>query len=153
MKINIISVGKFDNSSINELFLEYQKRLKTKVFLKEIHHKYSNNIEEEKLKKIEGELIIKNIENESVRIFLDESGKNFTSKEFANILNKFNIEGHSTISFIIGGAYGLDKNIIGKNDLVLSLSKMTFPHLMVRIVLIEQIYRAFSIIANHPYHK
>jgi 23S rRNA (pseudouridine1915-N3)-methyltransferase len=153
MKINIISVGKFDNSSMNEIFLEYQKRLKTKVFLKEIHHKYSNNIEEEKLKKIEGELIIKNIENESVRIFLDESGKNFTSKEFANILNKFNIEGNSIINFIIGGAYGLDKNIIGKNDLILSLSKMTFPHLMVRIVLIEQIYRAFSIIANHPYHK
>lgn len=153
MKITIISVGKFDNSSLEDLFLEYQKRLKNKIILKEINYKSSNSMNEDRIKKIEGELILKNLNPNSIRIFLDENGKLFSSIELANMIKKYSIQGDVDLCFIIGGAFGLDKSIIGNNDIIFSLSRLTYTHLMARVILIEQIYRSFLINSNHPYHK
>lgn len=152
MKITIISIGKFENSPYKKIFEEYFKRISYKIELKEIDAKGSKNIELEKIKLKEAELINKNLSKGSFKICLDENGSQYTSIEFSKLLNsKFN-EG-SNIDFIIGGAFGLDKEFLRKSNITLSLGKLTLPHIMARIILIEQIYRAESIIKGHPYHK
>ncbi len=153
MKITILSIGKFDKSPYRELFEYYLKRLKWKIELKEIEFKNTKSFEESKIKHEEGVLLLKNLHNFSKIIVLDERGKQFSSPEFANILENFNVTGDSNIAFIIGGAFGLSDDVKNKADILLSISKMTLPHLMVRGFLIEQIYRASTIISNHPYHK
>ncbi len=153
MKITILSIGKFDKSPYRELFEFYLKRLKWKIDLKEIEFKNTKSFEESKIKHEEGVLLLKNLHNFSKIIVLDENGKQFSSQEFANILENFNVAGNSNIAFLIGGAFGLSEEVKNKADILLSVSKMTLPHLMVRGFLIEQIYRASTIIANHPYHK
>jgi len=152
MKITIISIGKFENSPYKKIFEEYFKRISYKIELKEIDAKGSKNIELGKIKLKEAELINKNLSKGSFKICLDENGSQYTSIEFSKLLNsKFN-EG-SNIDFIIGGAFGLDKEFLRKSNITLSLGKLTLPHIMARIILIEQIYRAESIIKGHPYHK
>ena len=153
MKITILSIGKFDKSPFRELFEYYLKRLKWKIELREIEFKNTKSFEESKIKQEEGILLVKNLHNFSKIIVLDERGKQFSSPEFANILENFNVTGDSNIAFIIGGAFGLSDDVKNKADILLSISKMTLPHLMVRGFLIEQIYRASTIISNHPYHK
>ncbi len=153
MKITILSIGKFDKSPFRELFEYYLKRLKWKVELKEIEFKNTKSYEESKIKHEEGVLLLKNLHNFSKIIILDERGKQFSSLEFSNILANFNVAGDSNIAFVIGGAFGLSDEIKNKANILLSVSKMTLPHLMVRGFLIEQIYRASTIISNHPYHK
>jgi 23S rRNA (pseudouridine1915-N3)-methyltransferase len=153
MKITILSIGKFDKSPYRELFEYYLKRLKWKIELREIEFKNTKSFEESKIKQEEGVLLLKNFQNFSKIIILDERGKQFSSPEFANILENFNISGDSNIAFVIGGAFGLSEEVKNKADILLSISKMTLPHLMVRSFLIEQIYRASTIISNHPYHK
>ena len=153
MKITILSIGKFDKSPFRELFEYYLKRLKWKIELREIEFKNTKSFEESKIKQEEGVLLLKNLHNFSKIIVLDERGKQFSSPEFANILENFNVSGDSNIAFIIGGAFGLSEEVKNKADILLSISKMTLPHLMVRGFLIEQIYRASTIISNHPYHK
>jgi 23S rRNA (pseudouridine1915-N3)-methyltransferase len=153
MKITILSIGKFDKSPFRELFEYYLKRLKWKIELREIEFKNTKSFEESKIKQEEGVLLLKNLHNFSKIIVLDERGKQFSSPEFANILENFNVAGDSNIAFIIGGAFGLSDDVKSKADILLSISKMTLPHLMVRGFLIEQIYRASTIISNHPYHK
>jgi len=153
MKITILSIGKFDKSPYRELFEYYLKRLKWKIELREIEFKNTKNYEDSKIKNEEGVLLIKNLNNFSKIIVLDERGKQFSSPEFANILENFNIAGDSNIAFVIGGAFGLSEEVKNKADILFSISKMTLPHLMVRSFLIEQIYRASTIISNHPYHK
>ena len=148
MKITILSIGKFDKSPFRELFEYYLKRLKWKL-----EFKNTKSYEESKIKQEEGGLLLKNLHNFSKIIVLDERGKQFSSPEFANILENFNVSGDSNIAFIIGGAFGLSDDVKNKADILLSISKMTLPHLMVRGFLIEQIYRASTIISNHPYHK
>jgi 23S rRNA (pseudouridine1915-N3)-methyltransferase len=86
-------------------------------------------------------------------IALDEKGKEFTSQNFAKLIADFSLRGDSNLTFIIGGANGLDAQILNRANLKMSLSLMTFPHLMVRSILLEQLYRAQSIIAGHPYHR
>jgi len=152
MKITIISIGKFENSPYKKIFEEYYKRISYKIELKEIDNKRSKNLELEKIKLKEAELINKNLNKSSFKICLDENGSQYTSIEFSRLLNsKFN-ERHD-IDFIIGGAFGLDKEVIKKSNIILSLGKLTLPHIMARVILIEQIYRAESIIKGHPYHK
>ena len=153
MKITILSIGKFDKSPYRELFEYYLKRLKWKIELKEIEFKNTKSYEESKIKNEEGALLLKNLHNFSKIIVLDERGKQFSSPEFANILENFNVAGDSNIAFVIGGAFGLSEEVKNKADILFSISKMTLPHLMVRGFLIEKIYRASTIISNHPYHK
>lgn len=153
MNINIISVGKFNKSPLLDLFNGYVKKTPWKVSLVELEIKNSNSLEIGKKKDLEGKLILKNISKSSKIIILDENGKQHKSKEFASLLNKFAVSGDSNITFVIGGADGLSEEILNKANTKISFSKMTLPHLMVRVILAEQLYRANSIINNHPYHR
>ncbi len=152
MKITIISISKFENSHFKTIFQDYQKRLPN-LTLKEIEFKKTKSMPIEKIKEQESNLILKNLNKNSIIISLDENGIQYKSTEFAKLLENYSINGNSNIDFIIGGAFGLSKNILEKSHKIISLGKMTFAHLMVRIMLIEQIYRANSIISGHPYHK
>jgi 23S rRNA (pseudouridine1915-N3)-methyltransferase len=152
MKITIIAINKFENSAQREIFDEYVKRMRG-VELKEIEFKRSKNLPPEIVKEQEGELILKNCSKNSILIALDEFGKQYSSVDFAKMLADFSLNGDSNIDFVIGGAYGLSTKILQKARCKISLGKMTFAHLMVRHILIEQIYRAKSINSSHPYHK
>lgn len=153
MKITILTIGKFDKSPLLELYNFYHKKLKIKVDLIEVEVKISNNFEISKIKNLEASHLKKYFPKFQKIIALDEKGDEFSSKNFAKLLNNFAINSASEILFVIGGAYGLDDEIKSQADLIISLSKMTFPHLLARIILIEQIYRAHLINQNHPYHK
>ncbi|WP_047394126.1 23S rRNA (pseudouridine(1915)-N(3))-methyltransferase RlmH [Cetobacterium sp. ZOR0034] len=155
MNINIICVGKIKEKYILDGIQEFAKRLqafgKLKVFeLKEDGNDSNRNISIEK----ESKAILETLEkNKGFKILLDISGKNFSSEEMASHIEKIGVNGDNTINFIIGGSYGVSEEIRKAADLRLSFSKMTFPHQLMRLILIEQIYRWFSIIKNTKYHK
>lgn len=153
MKLTIISIGKFENSPHRTVFETYLKRLKWKIELKEFDLKNSQNFSVEKIKKYEGELILKALHPSSKLIALDENGKQFKSRDFAKLISDFAVRGDSDLTFVIGGANGLSDAVLKKASLKISLGLMTFPHLMVRSILAEQIYRASTIIDGHPYHR
>ncbi len=153
MKISIISIGKFENNLQKPIFEEYLKRLKYKIDLKELELKNAHNLSIEEIKKGEGGLILKALRPSSKIIALDENGKMFTSRNFAKLLSDYATQGSSDLTFIIGGANGLSEEVLNKASLKLSLSSMTFPHMMVRSILLEQIYRAQTIIEGRSYHK
>lgn len=153
MKISIISIGKFENSSHKQVFESYLKRSKWKIELKELELKNAHNLSVEKIKEGEGTLILKAIKPSSKLIALDEEGRQFDSISFSKMLSDFAVNGDSDLSFVIGGSDGLSSELLQKAALKISLGKMTFPHLMVRSILIEQLYRAQTIIAGHPYHR
>ncbi len=153
MKITIISIGKFENSPHRLAFENYLKRMKWDIELKELELKNAHNLSVDKIKEGEGKLIAKAIKSGSLVIALDEKGKEFTSQNFAKLIADFAVKGDSHLTFLIGGANGLSSDIVGEAKLKIALGLMTFPHLMVRTMLMEQLYRAQSIIAGHPYHK
>ena len=153
MRITILSIGKFENSPHKIVFENYFKRLKWKVELRELDLKNSQNMSVEKVKEGEGEQILKALKPSSKMIALDEHAKQFSSMAFAKILSEFAVTGFSDLTFVIGGSDGLSAEVLKKAQTKISLSAMTFPHLMVRSILIEQLYRAQSIIAGHPYHR
>ncbi len=153
MKLTILAFGDFARSPEKSIYDDFIKRIKYKIILKELHLKNSKNIASDDLKAREGEIILSNIDNDSVVIALDERGKEFSSVEFAKLFNNFAVNGTSNLTFVIGGADGLSAKVISRANLVISLSKMTLPHILVRVFLIEQIYRAQSINSNHPYHR
>lgn len=153
MKISIISIGKFENSPHKQVYETYIKRLKWKVELKELDLKNSQNFSVPKIKEGEGALILKALKPSSKLIVLDEEGKQFSSVAFAKMISDFAVAGDSDLSFVIGGSDGLSEEVLQKSNLKISFGKMTFPHLMVRAILAEQLYRAQSIIAGHPYHR
>lgn len=153
MHITILSIGKFENSPHRLVFENYLKRLKWRVELKEFDLKNSQNFSVEKIKTGEGELILKALKPGSKLIALDENGRQFKSTDFSKLLADSAIGGFSNISFAIGGSNGLSQEVLNKAALKISFGLMTFPHLMVRALLAEQLYRAATIIDNHPYHK
>jgi 23S rRNA (pseudouridine1915-N3)-methyltransferase len=153
MRITILSIGKFENSPHKAVFENYLKRLKWKVELRELELKNAQNMSVDKIKEGEGELILKALKPSSKLIVLDERGKQFGSIAFSKMISDFALAGDSDLTFVIGGSDGLSQEVLKKAGLKISLSTMTFPHLMVRAILIEQIYRAQSIIAGHPYHR
>jgi 23S rRNA (pseudouridine1915-N3)-methyltransferase len=152
MRINILSIGKFQkNDNYEKIFNEYKKRILWKIDLKElnIHKKLTG----ETLRKSEGEKLLQNVNASTKIISLDERGAIITSIDFANLIQSYQLNGFSNIDFIIGGADGLSEEVRNKSDYILSFGKMVFPHLMIRIMLIEQLYRTYAILNNHPYHK
>jgi 23S rRNA (pseudouridine1915-N3)-methyltransferase len=153
MHITILSIGKFENSPHRLVFENYLKRLKWRVELKEFDLKNSQNFSVEKIKTGEGELILKALRPGSKLIALDENARQFKSTDFAKLLADSAVNGSSNISFAIGGSNGLSQEVLNKAALKISFGLMTFPHLMVRALLAEQLYRASTIIDNHPYHK
>lgn len=159
MNIKIICVGKLKEKFLKEGIGEFQKRLKTYANLEIIEVKdeacpeNSSELEMEKIKEVEGERILSKISKGAYVIALDIGGKSLTSEDFAKKIEDLSVEGISSIDFIIGGSLGLSESVKNKSDYKLSFSKFTFPHGLMRLILVEQVYRAFRIINNHPYHK
>lgn len=153
MKISIISIGKFENSPQKAVFETYLKRIKWKVELKELELKNAQNLSSIELKNREAALILKDLKPQSKLIALDENGKQYSSQNFAKLLSDFAVNGDSNLTFVIGGSDGLGEEILKKAQHKISLSLMTMPHIMVRSFLIEQLYRAQTIIEGHPYHR
>lgn len=161
MEINILAVGKVKERYLNDGINEYIKRLRpyTKINIIDISDQIvPGNASEAELKQIkdkEGEDILSSLTSltsSSYLIVLDPKGKPMTSPGLAKSIQNLQVSGRSSITFIIGGALGLSKNVLKKADYRLSLSHMTFTHQMVRLFLLEQVYRAFKIIRGEPYH-
>ena len=155
MKIVLITIGKTSEKYLIEGIYQYKNRLNhyTNFELMEIQNiKNSKNLSESELLKKEGQLILKHIENSDHLVLLDDKGKDFTSPKFAQKLQQWMLIGKKRIVFVVGGAYGLSEEIYTRGNEKISLSKMTFSHQMVRLFFLEQIYRAFSILNNEPYH-
>ncbi|OIQ28292.1 MAG: 23S rRNA (pseudouridine(1915)-N(3))-methyltransferase RlmH [Bacteroidetes bacterium MedPE-SWsnd-G2] len=155
MTIKLIAIGKTDHSSLQELINEYQKRLGFYIkFELEIipDIKNSKHLSEAEQKEKEGNLILQKLKPTDALILLDENGKQFDSVGFSNYLQKHMNSGIKQLVFVIGGPYGFSPTVYQKAQGKISLSKMTFSHQMVRLFVIEQIYRAFTILRNEPYH-
>ncbi|MFA6989588.1 MAG: 23S rRNA (pseudouridine(1915)-N(3))-methyltransferase RlmH [Candidatus Gastranaerophilaceae bacterium] len=156
MNINLIVVGKIKEKYLKVAIEDFLKRIKpySSIKITEIPSEILKDLSsEEKAREIEAQKINNLLNTNSFVIALDVKGQNLSSEEFAEKIKKINHEGHNQLIFLIGGAVGLDKSIMEKADLRLSISKMTFTHQMVRLILLEQIYRTFKIINNEPYHK
>ena len=155
MKIKLLVIGKTDNKELLQLIQVYQNRLKHYIkFELEIipDIKKVKNLSENQQKIKEGELILKRLQSTDELILLDEKGKEFRSIEFSKYLQKKMNSGIKQLVFVIGGPYGFSEEVYKKSKGKISLSKMTFSHQMVRLFIMEQIYRAFTIIKNEPYH-
>lgn len=150
--IKIITVGFLKEKYLKEAIEEYKKRLSKYTNIEIIEVKDEGLVEPNKAILLEEEKILKNINDRDYLITLEIEGKEYNSEEFADKLDKIQLES-SNITFIIGGSYGLSQNIKNKSRLHLSFSKMTFPHQLFRVLLLEQIYRAFKINNNESYHK
>ena len=154
MEIKLIVVGKTKSSELIRLINEYIKRINfyKKFKIIEVNSLKSKKYSEKEIKKIEGENILKSIKKNELIFLLDENGKSFNSRKFADFLsNKFKT--NKSIVFIVGGAYGFSKEIKHKSNEIISLSKMTFSHQIIRLFFTEQVYRALTILNNHPYHN
>jgi 23S rRNA (pseudouridine1915-N3)-methyltransferase len=155
MNIRLLTIGKTDNKSLQTLIDDYTKRLS--FYLKfdlEIIPDIKNvkNLSEAQQKEKEGELILSKITPTDHLILLDENGKTFSSVGFSDFLQKKMNAGTKTLVFVIGGPYGFSETVYQKAQGKVSLSEMTFSHQMVRLFVIEQIYRGFTILRNEPYH-
>lgn len=158
MEINILAVGKVKEAYLREGIEEFVKRLQpyTRLNITELaDEKIPSNpgkAEKEGIKQREGARILGSLPERTYVIALDLKGKPLSSEGLAQSIENLQIRGHSSISFIIGGALGLSKELLERADFRLSLSHMTFTHQMARLILLEQIYRAFKIMKGEPYH-
>ncbi|MGI6257938.1 MAG: 23S rRNA (pseudouridine(1915)-N(3))-methyltransferase RlmH [Anaerovoracaceae bacterium] len=149
MKIRILCVGKLKERYWREASAEYMKRLSPycDLTVEEIKESPSDSPEEE------GEAILKKIKKEETVFTLEIEGRSLSSEAFAEKINSLAIEGKKSTVFVIGGSEGLSKEVQKRSDMALSFSDMTFPHQMMRVILLEQIYRSFKIIRGETYHK
>ncbi len=155
MKITVIVVGKSNDKSIISLMDEYQKRLKHYIKLDWVEipdYKNRGKVTAEELKKIEGQSILSKLQSGDELILLDEKGKEFTSNEFSAFFRKKMNSGLKNLVFVIGGAYGFSDEVYQRANGKIALSKLTFPHQLIRVFILEQIYRGFTIIKGEPYH-
>jgi 23S rRNA (pseudouridine1915-N3)-methyltransferase len=155
MDIKLIAVGKTDKTELDQLIKSYQNRLMHYVrFSFEIipDLKNSKNLSEKLQKEEEGKIIISKISNSDRLILLDENGQEMNSVGFSNFLQKQMNSGLKRLVLVIGGPYGFSEAVYKKASSKLALSKMTFSHQMVRLFIIEQLYRSFTILKNEPYH-
>lgn len=159
MKITIVSVGKIKEKYLKEAINEYAKRLGKYIKLNLVEvadEKAPENLSKKEAKNIidiEGERILNKIKKQQFVIALDLKGKQKTSEEFSNQFEKLQIDGNSDVVFIIGGSLGLSEYVLDRANDKLSFSKMTFPHQLMKVILLEQIYRVYKIMKGEPYHK
>mgnify|MGYP004528382691 CR=1 FL=1 len=159
MKITLITVGKIKEKYLKDAIAEYSKRLSRYCKLEIVEvadEKTPDNASgtvEDAIRDKEGERILKYIKEDAYVITLEIAGKMLTSEEMAEKIEKLGVQRTSHIIFIIGGSIGLGKEILKRSDYALSFSKMTFPHQLMRVILLEQIYRSYRIINHEPYHK
>lgn len=155
MKITLLTVGKTDIKWVQDGLDVYISRLKHYVpfCVTEIPElKNASSLSKELIKTKEGELILKSIKSSDEVLLLDEHGKEYSSSEWARIMERRISGSGRDIVFVIGGAYGFSQQVYDRCDGMLSLSRMTFSHQMVRVIFTEQLYRAFTIIKGEPYH-
>ena len=155
MNIKLLAIGKTDNKNLQTLIDEYTKRLSFYIkFDLEVIPDIKNvkNLSENQQKEKEGELILSKLSATDQLILLDENGKSFSSVCFSDYLQKKMNSGVKTLVFVIGGPYGFSEEVYQKAQGKISLSEMTFSHQMVRLFVIEQLYRGFTILKNEPYH-
>jgi len=155
MKITLLTVGKTTNSHLIKLQEEYQIRLKyyitfDLVVIPELKNTKSLSITEQIEK--EADLILKQIELNDKVVLLDEKGKQFTSVGFSEYIAKKIMASHKRMIFVVGGPYGFSERVYQRANNKISLSTMTFSHQMIRLIFIEQLYRAFTILKGEPYH-
>lgn len=159
MKITINCVGKVKESYFRDAIAEYQKRLSKycKLEIVEVADEKTpdkaSEAVEEGIKQKEAERLLKGIKEDAFVIALAIEGKSLDSVQLAQKINQLGINGTSQIQFVIGGSLGLHDSILKRADLKLSFSAMTFPHQLMRVILLEQIYRSYRINSNEPYHK
>lgn len=154
MQIDLISVGNLKEKYLVDPSKEYLKRISKYSNINEIVIKdQSNKLSEKEVLKKEKEDINKKIKDGTFLIVLAIEGESFTSLEFSKYIDKVKVNGHSHITFLIGGSYGVDDEIKKRAKLLLSFSSFTFPHQLFKVVLLEQIYRSFKISNNESYHK
>ena len=158
MKITIVAAGKLKEKYLSQGIGEFMKRLTPFAQMKilEIHEeKMKDNpseAEKQKTLSVEGERLLRQVPSGSYLIVLDVYGKELSSEELAARIDQLGLQGRSSITFLIGGAFGLSKEVRAAADELLSFSRMTFTHQMVRLLLVEQIYRAFKINRGEKYH-
>lgn len=155
MKFNLLVVGKTNKKFLIDGEAEYAKRLGKYIKFNKIEIpelKNAKKLSESQIKLAEGKLILEKIEPHGLMILLDDKGKEFTSKKWANWIQEQMNRGYKHITFVVGGAYGFSDEVYEKANSKQTLSRMTFSHQMVRLFFTEQLYRAFTILNNEPYH-
>jgi 23S rRNA (pseudouridine1915-N3)-methyltransferase len=159
MQITIICVGKLKEKYLKEGIEEYRKRLSAYCKLQVVEVSDEKAPEEmsaaemEQVKRKEGERILAQIKPDQYVIALAIEGQMWTSEKLSSELDRLALHGKSQVAFVIGGSLGLSDAVLKRSDVQLSFSKMTFPHQLVRLVLVEQVYRAFRIMRGEPYHR
>jgi 23S rRNA (pseudouridine1915-N3)-methyltransferase len=151
MRVTLLAVGRLKAGPMRDLFEAFRRRLSFPLTVKEVEEK--RPLPAAELKRREGELLIAALPAAAKVVALDERGKALNSAEFAARLAEWVDSGHNEVAFVIGGAEGLHGEIRRRADLVLALGAMTWPHLLVRVLLAEQLFRAQSIQRGHPYHR
>ena len=155
MQITVLAIGKTDSKELAQLISIYEKRLGHYIKFKLViipDLKNSKNLSENLQKEKEGELILNQVHTADTFLLMDENGKQLSSMEFSQFLQKKMNSGIKNLVLAIGGPYGFSEAVYQRSNGKLSLSKMTFSHQMVRLFLIEQLYRGFTILRNEPYH-
>ena len=159
MKITVITVGKIKEKYLKDAIAEYSKRLSKycKLEIVEVADEKTpdnaSEVVEDAIRSKEAERILKYVKDDAFVITLEINGKQLSSEELAGKIDKLGVQGTSHIIFIIGGSIGLGQEVLQKSNYALSFSKMTFPHQLMRVILLEQIYRSYRIINGEPYHK
>lgn len=159
MRITLVTVGKIKEKYLKDAISEYTKRLSKYCRLEIIEvadektPDHASEAEEIMIREKEGERILKQIKEDAYVITLEIQGRQLSSEELAEKIEKLGVQGKSHIVFVIGGSIGLGSEVLGRSDYALSFSKMTFPHQLMRVILLEQIYRSYRIIQREPYHK
>ena len=159
MKITVITVGKIKEKYLRDAIAEYSKRLSKYCTLEilevsdEKTPDHASETVEEGIRQKEGERILKLLKEDAYVVTLEIGGRMLDSVEFSKKIETLGIQGRSHICFIIGGSLGLGQKVRERSDYKLSFSKMTFPHQLMRVILLEQIYRSYRIMSNEPYHK
>nr|WP_307999123.1 23S rRNA (pseudouridine(1915)-N(3))-methyltransferase RlmH [uncultured Merdimonas sp.] len=159
MKITLVTVGKIKEKYLKDAIAEYSKRLSRycKLDIVEVQDEktpdQASETVEEQIRDKEAERILKHIRDDMYVVTLEIEGRMLSSEELAKKIESLGIQGKSSIAFVIGGSIGLGKEVLKRSDYALSFSKMTFPHQLMRVILLEQVYRSYRIINGEPYHK
>ena len=159
MKITILCVGKCKEKYMQQAVAEYVKRLSRYVKMQIIEvpdektPEGASTRQEEQIKEKEGKRLLEKIRSEDEVVVLAIEGEQMKSEEFAHQINQYGIRGKGNVVFVIGGSLGLSHEVMKRANQKLSFSKMTFPHQLMRVILLEQIYRSYRIIKKEPYHK
>lgn len=151
MRILLAAVGRARKGPARDLFDDYVRRINWPLALREVEERRPLAVAARKRR--EAELLLAGVPDGACLVALDASGRALTSAAFAQMLAAWEEDGRRDVAFLIGGPDGLDPSVLERAELVLSLGPMTWPHLLVRVLLAEQLYRAQSILAGHPYHR